>query len=313
MRTYDAATIESTGAFLVGELERLDPALHMPLFSVTWNRDILLREDVAISDEASSFTNTNLAAVGGTKTTGKNWVNSKTGEIAGVSLKIKKTVLPMTVWGMRLAYSIIELAKAQAAGRPIDQQKLEAIKIKHNMDVDEMVYIGDAETGATGLLNNANVSPASITTEWDDADITPKMILDDINGLLEETWKASGYAACPTQLLLPPLKFSRLVDPVTTAGSKSILEYVAENSISNRVNGRPLEINPVKWLTGRGTAGKDRMVAYTKEQQFVRYPMVPLQRTPLSFRDLDQSCVYFGTLGELEFVYGETVGYADGL
>jgi hypothetical protein len=51
MRTYDQNTIDSAGAFLVGELERLDQELHMPLVSVTWNRDIDLREDVTIGDE----------------------------------------------------------------------------------------------------------------------------------------------------------------------------------------------------------------------------------------------------------------------
>jgi hypothetical protein len=44
--TYDRMTIDSTGAFLVGELERLDQKLHEPLVAVTWGRDIDLREDV---------------------------------------------------------------------------------------------------------------------------------------------------------------------------------------------------------------------------------------------------------------------------
>src|SRR5206468_13081290 len=41
-----AITVDSTGAFLIGELERLDQTLHMPLAAVTWTRDINLREDV---------------------------------------------------------------------------------------------------------------------------------------------------------------------------------------------------------------------------------------------------------------------------
>jgi hypothetical protein len=312
-RTYDAETISSTGAFLVGELERLDPTLHMPLFSVTWNRDIELREDVSISDESSSFTNTLLAAAGGAKSTGKNWIGPKANVIAGPALGINKTVLPMRLWGMELGYTIIELSKAQQVGRPIDAQKLEAIRIKHNMDIDEQVYVGDTDMGATGLVNNAAITPLPISSEWDDTATTPAMILDDINGLLEDTWKNAAYAACPTHLRLPPAKFALLTKPVTTAGSKSILEYVAESSLSNRINGRPLDIQPLKWLTGRGTNGKDRMAAYTKDKQYVRYPMVPLQRTPLEYRGISQLCVYYGSLGEVEFVYPETVGYADGL
>jgi hypothetical protein len=45
--------VDSTGAFLIGELERLDQTLHMPLAAVTWSRDIDLREDVTLADEFS--------------------------------------------------------------------------------------------------------------------------------------------------------------------------------------------------------------------------------------------------------------------
>ena len=55
------------------------------------------------------------------------------------------------------------------------------------------------------------------------------------------------------------------------------------------------------------------MVAYTKGEQYVRYPLVPMQRTQLEFRGLYQLCTYYAVLGEVEFVYPETVAYADGL
>lgn len=313
MRTYDAQTIESTGAFLVGELERLDPRLNLPLFNVTWNRDMLLREDVVISDEATSFTNTEFATAGGAKGNGKNWVNAKSGAIATIQMKTGKTVLPMTLWALGLAYTIIELERAQQVGRPIDAQKLEGLRIKHNMDVDEQVYIGDVETGAVGLINNPDITPGSVGAVWDAEGTTPKMILDDINDFIAQTWKQSGYAVCPQRLLLPPAKFALLTSPVTTAGSKSILQYVAENSLTNNTTGRPLEIYPCKWLPGRGIGGKDRMVAYTKSLEYVRFPMVPLQRTPIEFRGLSQLTTYYGALGQMEFVYPETVGYSDGI
>src|SRR5258708_877148 len=56
MITHDGRTVDSTGAFLVGELERLDLTLHQPLVSTNYLRDIPLREDVTIADEVSSFT-----------------------------------------------------------------------------------------------------------------------------------------------------------------------------------------------------------------------------------------------------------------
>jgi hypothetical protein len=81
-----------------------------------------------------------------------------------------------------------------------------------------------------------------------------------------------------------------------------------------------LNVQPLKWLIGEGTGGTpqtlntvDRMMAYTNEEDLVRFPMVPLQRTPLEYRSLFQITTYYGRLGVVEFVYPETVGYADGI
>lgn len=311
MRTYDQNTIDSAGAFLVGELERLDQELHMPLVSVSWNRDIDLREDVTIGDESSSFTVSSLAAAGGSKPTGKNWIGKDSSAIAGIGLDIAKIPHGLHLWGMQVAYTIPELVSAQQLGRPVDSQKHDGLRLKHNMDVDEMVYVGDTEKGAAGLVNNSDITPTSIDGGWATADVDA--ILDDINALIAATWASSGYAVCPTHLLLPPLKFGLLVKPVTSAGSESILGYVKRSCLSANQNGRPLEVWPCKWLAGRGVSGVDRMAAYTKDKQYVRYPLVPLQRTPLEYRGISQLTTYFGRLGELEFVYPETVGYADGL
>ena len=51
MITFDQATVDSSGAFLIGELERLDQTLNLPLVGYTWTRDIQLREDVSIADD----------------------------------------------------------------------------------------------------------------------------------------------------------------------------------------------------------------------------------------------------------------------
>jgi hypothetical protein len=150
------------------------------------------------------------------------------------------------------------------------------------------------------------------TGTWSGA--TPQQILDDVNELLNDVWKNSGYAICPDKLLLPPVQYGLLVSRiVSTAGNISILEFLKKNSLSNSINGRELDIQPLKWLYQRGVDSKDRMVAYTNDSQRVRFPLVPLQRTPLEYRDLRQLTTYFGRLGAVEIVYGETLGYRDGI
>lgn len=314
MMTFDAQTIDSTGSFLIGELERLDPTLHMPLASVTWSRDIDLREDVSIADETSSFTNSSFAAAGGASPNGKSWIGKDANAIAGIALDIGKTANPLTLWGMQIGWTIPELESAQKLGRPIDQQKFSGMQLKHNMDIDEQVYIGDTVLGVTGLVNNALVTNLSnaVTGSWGSA--TPDQILADVNELLTSVWAASAYAYCPSELRLPPAKFGAIVSmKVSSAGNISVLEYLKQNTISNSINGRPLNIQPLKWLYQRGTASADRMMAYTKEQDKVRFPMVPLQRTPLEYRDIRQLTTYFGRLGVVEVVYPELIGYRDGI
>ena len=55
------------------------------------------------------------------------------------------------------------------------------------------------------------------------------------------------------------------------------------------------------------------MIAYTNDPMRVRFPLVPLQRTPLEYRGIQQLTTYFGRLGVVEVVYGETIGYVDGI
>jgi len=328
MMTFDSMTLDSTGAFLVGELERLDQKLHDPLVAVTWGRDIDLREDVSIADESSSFTNSSFAAAGGINSNGKSFIGKNSNQIAGVALDIGKTVSPLYLWGLEISYTIPELLSAQQLGRPVDEQKFAGLQLKWQMDIDEMVYIGDSGLAKYGLVNSDKVTVGFVddsgtdsATEWTTK--TPALILADINALLHSAWAASTYAICPTKLLLPPVQFAYITTQIVSiggvGGSSSILKYIIDNCIAMQINGKPLDIQPCKWLTGRGVAAgsplaaTDRMIAYTQDSQRVRYPLVPLQRTPLEYRSIYHMTTYFGRLGCAEFVYPETLYYADGI
>lgn len=327
-QTFDSRTVDSTGAFLIGELERLDQKLHEPLVSVTWSRDINLRSDVGMADEVSSFTNSSFAAAGGLAPNGISWIGKDSNAMTSMALDIGKTTNPLYLWGQEISFTVPELASAEKLGRPIDVQKYNALKLKHQMDTDTVVYTGDTTLGTYGLLNSNKVTVSNVVangsghTTWvqkiaDDTSggsTAANEILADVNTLITATWGASGYAVIPEKLLLPPAQFALLVTTkVSTAGNMSIMQFLKENNILRVGQGRELDIQPVKWLTGRGVSGADRMVAYTNDLDRVRFPMVPLQRTPVEYRSLYQITTYFGRLGVVEFVYPETVQYADGI
>lgn len=318
MTTFDSVSIDGTNAFLVSELERLDPTLHQPLASVTWSRDIDLREDVSIADEIASFTNSSFAAAGGTRASGKAWIAPSSTAVPAVGVDTARTGQPLMLWGQSARWSVIELETSQRLGRPLDAQQVAAITLKWNMDVDEQVYVGDDALGVTGLLNNAGVARATVAagsqgaTGWSSK--TADEILTDIDGVLNAAWQASAWAVCPDRLLLPPASFSQLVArKLSDQGDVSILEFLRRNSLSHSINGRPLDIAPVKWLAGLGEGDTNRLVAYSKDAGRVRFPLVPLRRTPVEYRGLYQELTYYGRLGVVEFVYPETAAYRDGI
>lgn len=324
--TYDQATVDSTGAFLVGQLERLDQTLNEPLVEYTWSRDIEIRTDVSAADEVASFTNSAFAMSGGINPGGLNWISNEGNAIAGPSLDIGKTPQPMRLWGAEVKYTVPELVKAQKLGMPIDAQKVEGMNLKRNMDLDNIIYIGDSTLGFTGLINSTSLvgsvsnvaNGAAGMPQWTTK--TPNEILKDVNELLTTAWQNAGWKVLPNRLLLPPAQYGYIAQTlVSSAGNQSILTYLLENNISTK-SGTPLEILPLKWLIGSGTGGTlgqlgtvDRMVAYNKDKKYVQFPMTELQRTPLEYRSLFQITTYWARFGQVEFRYGTTLAYRDGI
>lgn len=329
--THDGRTVDSTGAFLVGELERLDQTLNMPLAEVSYGRDIQMREDVTVADEASSFTLSTFGASSSTGgaagiRTGKAWVGKTTGQIAGLSLDLSKAYLPLTPWAMEVKFSILELESAARIGRPIDDQKVEGLKLKHQMDVDEQVYVGDATLNVPGLLNYTTVTNVANVPNgvggsplWTNK--TPSEILKDLNDLLHSVWQTSAWSVMPSKVGLPPALFGYIsTQLISSAGNISILRYLLENNIVKASGKGEISIVPMKWLVGAGVGGTfgttgtvDRMIAYTNDKKYVRFPMTLLQRTPVQYQSLYHLMTYYAKLGVVEMPYPETVGYRDGL
>lgn len=311
MRFTDAE-ISSTGAFLVGELERLDQELYAPLADFTWSRDIDLREDVTIADEVTSFMLANYAggfgSIGGS---GKSWIKGMDTTPARVSVETSKVTTPLTPWGMEVSYSIFELQKAMQVGRPIDVQKYDAMKFKHQLDIDQQVYMGDEGIGVKGLLNNDAVVAKSNLGSVDVKTMSAGDAVELFNSVLEASWKATQYIRIPDTILIPPALFAALASKQLPNVDKNVLEYVLQNNIAVS-NGGKLTIRPVKWLNDSSiNSGNGRLVAYTKARDVVRFPLVQLQSMAPQFRDFMQSVPYYGALGGVEFVRPEMVYYGD--
>ena len=309
-------TNDSTLAYFLNQLTALDKRLHEPLYSVTWGRDINLRSGITMANESSTFLRSNFAAVGTTNVAGMPFITSNTTAMPGITIDGEPVTTPIRLLGYKLAWTSVELERSQLTGQPIDKAKFDAMQSLYQMGIDRMVYVGREQD--YGLANSPLVTVGTVATgtgggtAW--AGKTPDEILADVNTLITGAWQASGYAVCPEKLLLPPENFAYIsTQKVSDAGSVSILTYLEDNSISLRTNGRKLEIVPVKWLSQRGAGNTGRMVAYTNRENFVRFPMVPIRRETPYFQDIMFVSPYLWAMGGVEFVYPETVRYADGI
>jgi hypothetical protein len=317
-------TKDSALSYFVNQLDNLDKRLYMPLTAVSWSRDIKLRPGITMSEESTSFIQSLFAAPGSlSNSNGSNggnmpWISPETTAIPGVSIDGQRIVHPLRPLAREVSFTSIELDRSQLTGQPIDAQKADALNILYQMNIDQMVYIGASEVNATGLLNNPSVATGNVVngasgqSQW--ATKTPDEILADVNTLLESTWSNAAFAVCPGKLLLPPAPYSYICSQkVSSAGNLSILQFLEENSIALKINGSKLDIQPVKWLTGRGAGSTDRMVAYTNEENRVRFPMVPIRRETAYYSGIRFIAPYLWAMGEMEFVYPDTVQYADGI
>ena len=312
-------TFDSTLAFYVNQLDNLDKTLHEPLYNVSWGRDIKLRSGITMANESTSFIRNTIGAIGTQNAGGLPWISPNTTTLPGLSVDGERITLPLRLLGQEISYTSVELERSQLLGQPIDSQKMTALNTIYQMATDQMVYIGDSAVGATGLVNNSAVSAAGVTADGTGASPlwstkTPDQILRDVNAMIEAAWAATGYAVCPDELRVPPAQLASIASrKVSDAGNMSILQYLEENSISLRVNGRKLNIQPLKWLTGRGAAGADRMMCYTNAENFVRFPMVPIRRETPYYLGIKFNAPYIWAFGETEVVYAETMLYRDGI
>jgi hypothetical protein len=311
METFDKAFLDSTGSFLVGQLEKLDPTINEPLYDTTYSRDVTLRGDVSLADESASFTQSSFAA---NQSGNGGYVTGSTTTVGEVGVDTKKVVQPMLQWSKKLGWNVFELERSMKLGQPIDVAKLKSLAADWQIVLDRAFYLG--AQGNKGFLTRSDVSTADATTgQWDASDITADEMLTDIEDLLSRVYANTGFAACPTDLRVDPISFGKLANmKVSSAGNMSVLKYIAENCISAAVNSRPLNIQPVKWCSaGAGANAKAMAVAYTNAERFLRFPVVALQRQPVVFGDISQSVAYASSHGVVEAIYPETIGYMTNL
>lgn len=317
-RALDAAGIATGMAFLEGELEKRDPKIREPLTSVTWPRDIVAETGGGWVDFTSTM-NVDYATSGAND---GSLVGGATDVITTVQANVNKDIFRVFTWAQAMKIPFVDSQKFQTIGRSIDSILDKGIRLNYNKSIDQLVYQGFKNVGITGLVNDDNVvsslapNGASGDSLWSSK--TVDEILWDINKALVEAWAASEYdeSAIANHILLPPAKYAYIQSTrIGTSGDESILSYILKNNLAAN-QGKSLTIVPCRWCTGAGIDGKDRMVVYVNDKDFLYFDLpVPLTRAmtqPVALQ-FAYVTIYAAQMGQIKWMYYQPARYVDGI
>jgi hypothetical protein len=312
------AAISSGGAFLVSELEKLDPRLREPLTSVTYPRDVEIITGGGWA-EAESKMNVEYGVSGAqSDAVGGGAANA----IRVMQANLSKDIYPVFPYEISLTVKFIDIQRSDLLGRSLEQLYDDGIRLDYDKYMDINTYRGQARYGTYGLVNDPAVTAAQVAdgasggTEWSGK--TPDEILTDVNDAIVACWAAAEYdqEAIPNHVLIPPRQYADIVArKVSEAGNVSILTYLLDNNIAKQ-KGVSLFIGDCRFCAGAGTGATDRMVVYVQKKRFVSESvLVPLARvmTQPSARTATYDSLYVANVGTVIKHYLEPFRYADGI
>lgn len=311
------AAISSGNAFLVSELEKLDPLLREPLTSTTYARDIPI-ESGGGWVEASTVMNVNYAVSGGQS----DGVGGVQNQIRIIQANLGKDVYKVFPYEIIMKVKYLDVQRGNVTGRSLEQIYNTGIRLDFDKFMDLNTYQGQAAYNTPGLVNNSNITAGTVALGV--SGYTPFIkktadeILYDINQMILAAWAATNYdqSAVPNHVLMPPAQYTYIATTkVSSYADKTILTYLEENNIAKK-KGVNLFIGECRFCIGAGTGGLDRMMCYVNESRFIGEDLpVPLSRvmTGPNIQDTSYDSAFMANVGQVKFQYLQPIRYADGI
>lgn len=316
--TNDSA-IASGEAFISSSLEKERRQLIEPVFSVTYHRDLPIRTGGGWVEYASAM-NVAYGLTGGSSdgAVGAPGANA----IPIIQANLQKDIYKTHIYEVILRIPVTDMNRMNQTGYSLEKILTKGIRTAYDKHQDANGYVGMPVYGTLGLVNQTNITSrnvaagASGSTEW--ANKTPEEILADINTSMVESFKRMGEneEGIPDKILLPYDQYVYIsTRPMSALATKSILTYLLENHMGKSF-GKELKIDGVRWLTGAGAGGSDRMITYVNKENFLAMEeLVPLQRT-MTGANVGAGAfdsLYQANLSEVEIFFPQAITYSDGI
>jgi len=305
--TYDAATGLS---FLLSQLTYIETKMYEKKYKAINYADVIpVSQEAGEWAESITYFYMDGAAIA-------EFVGSKSLNVPISEIGTKKITVPVELGATGYEYSDEELRQAVQLKRPLPQLKANTARRAYEELAQRTAMVGNPTHNLPGFLNNPNVTVTTVvngaggTPTW--VTKTPEEILFDVNDLMGDIFVDSLQIERASTLLLPTANWNYIFStPSSEYRDTSIAAWLVANSpyLSSES-----DIKPLAELTGAGSGGVNRMMAYDKDIDKVVFH-IPM---PLRFTEPQRKGRGFQVPGEfkiggVEFRYPGSARYADGI
>jgi len=271
-------------AFLTSQQMRIDPVVYQTRYpDIQYPR--LVPVDTTGPEWIAGVTYFSSDAVGAAK-----WFNGKADDVPHADVLREQFQTTVSMAAIGYDYDLQELGNAMLLGIDLNPMKANAARRASEEFIERVAITGDAGKGYYGVANHPAVtagsaaavgaeSGATNSTEW--ADKTPEQILADVNQVLLGQFTNTMGAEIADTLLLPYGQLLAIsTRTINDQSTVTILEWILQNNVLNRLRGGTLTISGAFGLETAGAGGTARMIAYR------RSPEVLVLHMPMPFRFL---------------------------
>jgi hypothetical protein len=241
-------------------------------------------------------------------------------DIPTAQVSAKKFTASIETLALAYDWSWLDMQRTARAGIPLRARKAQSVRDGFEQRIEEIAAIGITDTGATGLLNNANVPQINAAAAaaganapaWDGADKTAQEILDDLHAAEDAILTATKGVHAPDTLILP-LSHLRILQkrPLSTAGGADPKDTILKVFLEKSEN-----VRNVEWWHYADTvdAGAQRACMYKRDPTIVHLE-IPLeqQEQPPQVKNLTMEVISVGRIGGVVFEYPLAAVYIDAI
>lgn len=241
-------------------------------------------------------------------------------DIPKVATFAKKFVNTVETLALGYGWSWLDLQRTARAGVPLRTRLAQAVRDGFEQRIEVIAAIGIAETGATGLLNNANVpqltaaAPATGTsTVWGGPDKTPLEIVDDLLAMEDAVILNTKGTRTPDTLVLPLSKLRY----ITKKSIYSAAPSDPRDTILSVFLDKSQSVTNVEWWSFADTAntgGTPRACMYQRDPIVVHLELpMEQQELPPQAKNLSLEINSVGRIGGVAWEYPLAGVYMNGI